>query len=334
MRLPVRSRLQPSRAQPIGPRRGAPTLWLGGRRGYLTDWVTQLWVRLTGRRVDLEDHRWLLGPTGSTRSIGPGWFRSLADDLGAELGVNRPGSGLVARFADLAGTGFDPGRVHPEVVRFYERTSEYTLELEPTWQAPFRPLARLLMVAFAHRLQQLNLPMSSRDTVGGIRSDIVDLVERDTGRVLVTGWLRHLVATGDVLFAACYSVVTIADRSEPVVKVLFPLPNGNASVFLRPAALADGSLELTSRGLAFGSDGFYLVVRGHGSSAWVRRVALSETICVRPEGGRMLSTRHEMRLWGRRFLVLDYRMRRKGAAGEAGPEGTDGVDDDRIADYR
>ena len=27
--------------------------WLGARRGHLTDWTTQQWVRRTGRRVDL-----------------------------------------------------------------------------------------------------------------------------------------------------------------------------------------------------------------------------------------------------------------------------------------
>ena len=34
--------------------------WLDERRGYLSDWVTQRWVQLMGRRVDLDGaERWL-----------------------------------------------------------------------------------------------------------------------------------------------------------------------------------------------------------------------------------------------------------------------------------
>ena len=49
-------------------------LWLGDSRGYLTDYLTQRWVRLTGRRVVLAEQAWLDGPIASARGIGPRFF--------------------------------------------------------------------------------------------------------------------------------------------------------------------------------------------------------------------------------------------------------------------
>ncbi len=45
-------------------------LWLGERRGYLSDWTTQLWVKMTGQRVNLVEYDWLSRPLGKTREIG------------------------------------------------------------------------------------------------------------------------------------------------------------------------------------------------------------------------------------------------------------------------
>jgi hypothetical protein len=53
-------------------------IWLGERRGCLSDWVTQQWVRATGRRVRLLEAKWLSGPTGGTRGIGSDFFEGYA----------------------------------------------------------------------------------------------------------------------------------------------------------------------------------------------------------------------------------------------------------------
>ena len=37
-------------------------IWLGSKRGYVTDWFTQRWVQFTGRRVCLTAQPWLAGP--------------------------------------------------------------------------------------------------------------------------------------------------------------------------------------------------------------------------------------------------------------------------------
>ena len=85
--------------------------WLDESRGELTDWVTQSWVRATGRRVDLAQTRWLDGPVGSPRGIGQRFFDDLAAREG--LAVRREGErGLIADFAALEAADFSPGRVH------------------------------------------------------------------------------------------------------------------------------------------------------------------------------------------------------------------------------
>ena len=51
--------------------------WLGSKRGHLSDWTTQQWVRATGRRVDLRQDAWLDGPPAPTTGIGDRFFEEL-----------------------------------------------------------------------------------------------------------------------------------------------------------------------------------------------------------------------------------------------------------------
>jgi hypothetical protein len=87
-------------------------LWLGERRGYLSDWVTQRWVQATGRRVSLAEFPWLEGPVGRTRGIGRELFSELAREEGL-VARREDGCGLLPSFALLASPSFDPSRVAP-----------------------------------------------------------------------------------------------------------------------------------------------------------------------------------------------------------------------------
>src|SRR5262245_12031783 len=227
-------------------------IWLGDRRGSLTDWTTQRWVALTGRTVAFEDVPWLRGPIGSTRGIGPDYFQDLA--AGEGLVVRETGQrGLMQRFADLGGPRFDPSVVPQEVATFYERTSAYSMDVWSEWCGAFRPLGRLLAVLFSRRLRQLNLPLSSLDASLGVTSRVFTLCDPLTERVVHTGWLRSLSGSGRVLYAAIYSLERVPGHDGPCVKVVFPLPNGNAIVFLRPEVGPEGELVLLSEGRGFGA---------------------------------------------------------------------------------
>src|SRR5260370_11774847 len=105
-------------------------IWLGEKRGFLADWVTQRWVQFTGRRVALAEVPWLGGPIGSSRGIGKDYFAELADRQGLEL--RREGDrGLLRDLGELAAPDFDATKVNQRVTDFYTRTSEYELDSGP-----------------------------------------------------------------------------------------------------------------------------------------------------------------------------------------------------------
>jgi hypothetical protein len=292
-------------------------IWLGESRGYLTDYVTQRWVQLTGRPIDLGTHPWLTGPVGDVHGIGRDFFAELARREGLELhhGGDHLHRGLIADFSALRAPDFDPGRIDPAVVDFYARTSAYELDAWAEWCGVFRPFGKLLGHLFSRRLQQLNIPLSALDTSRGVTSDVVQLVEPVTGHVRHTAWVRELVGTGKVLYAGDYSLATVPGRRGHCVKVVFPLPNGNAIVLMRPEVHADGSLSIVSAGQRFGDPGFYFTVHDHRGRVHARYVrAMQERIRVFAAEHGAVRADHVLTLWGATFLRLHYRLRTRAPA--------------------
>lgn len=289
-------------------------LWLGDRRGYLSDWATQRWVQATGRRVRLADAPWLAGPAGDPRGIGADYFLDLARRDG--LDVRRsPDAGLLPDFSALAAPDFDPEAVDPAVVAFYARTAAYEFDSWAEWSGAFRPFGRLLALLFSRRLQQLNVPLTGLDTSRGVTSEVLQLVDPASGGVQLTAWVRRLVGSGDVLYAGSYSTAAVPGREGLCVKALFPLPNGNAIVLMRPVAHPDGSMSVLCAGRRFGDPGFYFTVRAGPGEVWARYVAsLKESIRVYPAEGGSVRADHVLSLWGATFLRLHYRLRPHGPA--------------------
>jgi hypothetical protein len=285
-------------------------IWLGSRRGYLSDWITQRWVQFTGRRIDVTRELWLRGPVGKTTGIGRHFFAEFATESGLDLRPHGLDRGLILNFDLLTGPSFDASRVSSKVIRFYEQTSNYELDVWAEWCGAFRPFGWLLAVLFSRRLQQLNVPLSGLDTSRGVTSEILQLVERSTGRVDSTAWVRHLLASNDVLYAGSYSLCNVPNRAAPCVKVVFPLPNGNAIVLMKPVAHEDGSLSVTSSGERFGDAGFYFTVRDRDGFFWVRYVrSLRESIRVYEAEDDNIRADHVLTIWGATFLRLHYRLR-------------------------
>jgi len=288
---------------------------LGRRRGALSDWITQRWVQVTGRRVSLADHPWLEGPVGDVDSIGADFFRRFAARSGLDVVATRPDDGLLDDFARLAGPDCDPRRVDPRVAAFYETTARYELDVWSQWCGAFRPFGGALAAIFSRRLRQLNVPLSALDTRLGITSDLVRLADR-SGRVVCTAWVRDLVATKRTLYAGSYSTCVVPGFAGGCVKVVFPLPNGGAVVIMRPESDADGSFTLRSSGRRFGDPGFYFYVQETPGRGWARMVrTFQETIRVYVDEQGVLRTDHDLRIWGVRFLRLHYRMRLRDGAG-------------------
>jgi len=284
-------------------------VWLGERRGYLTDWVTQRWVEYTGKRLKESDLTWLSGPAGNTSLIGRASVAEVAAHECLAIDSDSNIRGLVDSFKALDGPAFSSEAVAKEVSEFYEKTSLYEMNAWAHWCGFFKPLGVLLALIFSRRLQQLNVPLNGLDTSKGMSSDVIQLKNRDSGAVKYVAWIRELVETKSILYAGYYSVAIPTNFANPCVKVVFPLPNGNAIVVMKPIANKDGSLTLASSGKKFGDPGFYFTIRkpdGKSIGRYVR--SLKEWITVYPGNGNEVRADHVLKFCGVTFLRLHYRM--------------------------
>lgn len=282
-------------------------------RGAFSDWTTQQWVKLTGRRISLDEYTWLQGPIAGRGGVGRSFFRDLAREKGWSIRDGGAPRGLLASLDLLAGPTFDPTRIHSGVRAFYEQTSEFELDAWAEWCGLFRPFGRLLAAIFSRRLQQLNVPLDPLDTSQGTSSEVLQLIDPTTGQVALTAWVRQLQRSGHVLYAGSYSTCTVPGHDGPCIKVVFPLPTGNGLVVLRPSVDAEGALTVTSAGRRFGDPGFYFTVHRPGTRIWARYVrVMTEAIRVYPSGEREVRADHTMWFGGLVFLRLHYRLRRRG----------------------
>jgi len=282
-------------------------LWLGEKRGYLTDWITQRWVCLTRRRIDLEYDTWLNGMIGKTTGIGKDYFYEFARTMGLEVRPQDMQAGLIQDFDVLIkpSTSIQPGVKH-----FYEHTAAYDLDAWSQWSGIFRPFGGLLAALFSRRLQQLNVPLSSLDTSRGVTSRIIQLTEPVSGDVLYTTWVRQFIGNGNVLYAGSYSVCTVPGYHGYCIKVVFPLPNGNGIVIMKPTVDEEGSMTISSSGQQFGDPGFYFTVHLADGRIFARYVrSLRESIHVYESDEQVIRADHVLTLWGITFLRLHYRLR-------------------------
>jgi hypothetical protein len=218
----------------------------GSTRGYFADRATQRWVQLTGQKIELSGDSWLEGPIAGPAGIGKDYFQELAEKQGWKLELNERNCGLLQSFDALRSATFDPGKVVPEVRMFYENTCAYGLDAWSEWCGAFRPFGSLLAFLFSRRLQQLNVPLSSLDTSRGMTSDVLQLIDPESGDTRLVAWLRRLLSSGNVLYAGAYGICEVPRYLGTCVKVVFPLPNGNAIVIMRPQVHDDGSFSVIS----------------------------------------------------------------------------------------
>ena len=290
-------------------------IWLGDKRGYATDWITQLWVAATGQTASTAEQPWLAGPVGDTRRIGADCFREIAVREGLSVLDGPSSRGIVPDLGVLEGPEFQPSAVASGVRHFYEHTAAYELDAWAEWCGAFRPFGWLLAVLFSRRLQQLNVPLSGLDTSRGLSNSVWHLTDANTKEPRYAVWVRHLVGSGHTLYAGSYGPCRVPGWAGVCLKVAFPLPNGNALVIMKPVLHEDGSLSLVSSGRHFGDPGFYFTVRRDDGRLSARYVpTMRETIRVHDSGVHEARADHVLTIWGLVFLRLHYRLRRQANA--------------------
>lgn len=269
-----------------------------------------LLIRVFGRVVLEDEVPWLRGPFGGDY-IGDRPYEEVAEKEGLLLTRHAQSGGLVPSFEALAGDGFDVAKVDPRVRDFYEHTAEYRMDV---WAESFFPASIglwLLVTTISRKVGQLNFPLRALETARGMDSEIV-LLREPQGRVRYSGWYRKLSGSGRVIYTGFYMTESVPQCVRPCVKVVFPMPEGNATVVLRPSLDAQGNLLLSSDGRRFGDAGFYRVQRGSGRNVWVWRVTtLKEFFRVFVDDTQTLRCDHVVRFLGMPVLSLHYRIEKK-----------------------
>jgi hypothetical protein len=278
----------------------------------------QLWVRFTGKLVRRAEAPWLGGPLGGKERIGTSIYERVAQHEGL-LMRTPPDAGLLPNLNVLRGPSFNPDAVHPDIRHFYEHAAQYRLDVWSEVSLTGRFFLWLLVEFISRRMDQLNFPISSLEVGKGMTSEVVQLIDPASERVVYTGWLRRLKSSGRVIYAGLYSATQLPGEANPCVKVTFPC-HGSANVYLCPVAHPDGSFGLVSSGSAFGRSGFYRIIDG-GPDHWIVRHVRSLRelfhVYVDPEG--VLRTDHTVFFLGLTIIRLHYKISRTPIADHSGP---------------
>ncbi len=287
-------------------------MWINNDVGHLQDYITQVWVKVTGRKFDPEKESFLVGPTGDTTLIKDKFFQDLALRENLDIQQDISDCGLIESFEDLTLTATEKKLLNPRIIDFYERTAKYNFEIWSEWCGFFKPFGWLLSIIFSKRLQQLNLPLNSLDSAKGITSNIIKLIDKKTNISKWTVWYRILKSTNYVIYSGVYTICEVPNFPGRFLKVVFPLPNGNAIVIMRREILDNGSLKLCSDGHRFGDNGFYFTLTNHKGKYWTRFVkSMHEWITVYVDDENIIRADHHLHFYGMPFLKLHYKMMEK-----------------------
>jgi hypothetical protein len=274
--------------------------------GTIGAWFIYALVRLFGRRRQAAENAWLVGPLGGA-TIGERCYEETAAAEGLTLVRQAREGGLIPRFESLRSAGFDPDRVDAKIRDFYERTHAYGLDTWATTYFPARLALWALVTTISRRVDQLNFPLDGLDTSHGMTSEIA-LLRRADGSLRYTGWFRKLQRSGRVIYTGFYMIEKPPLYDGACVKVVFPMPDGNATVFLRPSNDEVSGFRLESIGRGFGDVGFYRVQReGTALRVWYIR-GLHETFRLYVDAEGTVRCDHDVRFLGLPVLTLHYRI--------------------------
>ncbi len=266
-------------------------------------------LSLLAERVGPADVPFVVPLASQTRYVGTGYVRALATVLGGTYTPAVADIGIVASLDALAGPSFDPGAVDPLVREFYEHTTRFKLDIVPQWRLWVRPGYLLYRTLVARPLGQANVPMSQREAQRGVDSRI-DTITGLPDEVTIRGWIRSAHDTGAPIYVGIYT--TYRRAGHGYVSVGFPLPQASFTATLAPSARPGGGLVLDSRS-SLDQPGHYLTYIDPGSAELttfgVRGFA--ERLDVYVADGE-LRAEHAFWVFGFPFLVLHYRMHRKG----------------------
>lgn len=276
----------------------------------IQDWITQQWVILFGKKIDLIEHKWLIGPFGGTNGIGIKFIKQLAEKEHLTIAKEKNDKGLIQSIEQLNLTKDELHSLSGNVIDFYQNTSNYNLELSVKWNPFFKVFGILLRTIFSKRIEQLNVPIQNVKDSKALTNEIIQLLDPLTNQVKRTIWLRTFKSTGQVVYSGVYETCTIPS-GKTCIKAIFPLPNGNATVILSPRVGGSGELILESSGKHIGDGGFYFLLKDPKGQLWTKFIkSFKDKLVVRSVNERISATQ-TLTLWDLRVLEFEYAIKAK-----------------------
>ena len=268
------------------------------------DWFTQQWVILTGKRIIPKNEAWLMGPFGNLEGIGETFITELAAKENLIIQRNSKDQGLITSINQLNLSIVELQRLSIEIVSFYECTSNYDLEFAVKWNPVFKLLGALTNRLFSRRINQLNIPINNLNDATSLKSEIITLLEAQNLSVKYTIWLRKIESTNQVIYSGVYGT-SILPSGDTCIKAVFPLPNGNATVIMKPSVNAQGSLVLDSSGKKFGDAGFYFLLKNAKGKFWAKYIrAFRDQLIVNHQDSQIIAEQ-TLTLW--QLIVLKFK---------------------------
>lgn len=204
--------------------------------------------------------------------------------------TNKPSAGLV----DDMGSYINKAEFPDLISEFYEQTTQFELTASVKWATWFKPFAFVYQF-ISRKMGQLNLPFSSKSIV--MDGEIWQVNQSIDGREKPRVW--HRSVNGEPVFNAIYS--QHVGTSQTYMNIALPLPFSSMHGILQLSA-KDRALYLTSDGQ--GDAGTYLAI-----STYVFKLPLHEYFIIKEKQG-MLTATHDMKLFGLKFLHIDYEIRK------------------------
>lgn len=223
------------------------------------DWFSQKWVVLWGQKIEPNENTWLLGPFGKVNGIGEDFIYQLAEKEHLIIERNLKNRGLLRSIDQLHLSEKDLNKLSVKIIDFYENTSNYNLKFSVQWSSFFKFFGILVNKLFSTRINQLNIPTSNINDSESLTSEIIELIDPKTTETKYTIWLRKFYSSDKIIYSGIYGTCKLPSGMT-CIRAIFPLPNGNATVIMKPSVGENNELILDSSGKKFGDAGFYFLL--------------------------------------------------------------------------
>lgn len=273
------------------------------------DWFTQQWVIICGRKINPSENTWLFGTFGEVSGIGEKFIHQLAEKEDLTIIRKSNSKGLLDSILSLNLSENEIKKLPKNVIDFYEKTSEYKLQLNVKWNPIFKIFGYVVNRLFSQRINQLNIPANNIQSSENLTSEIIELVAKNTNEVKYTIWLRKFQSTGKVIYSGIYTTCLLPSGIT-CVKAIFPLPKGNATVILKPSVGEKNELILDSSGNKFGDAGFYFLLNDSKGNCWSKYIkSFTDKLIVSDENEK-LKAKQTLKLWRLKVARFEYEMKK------------------------